>query len=58
MRYIVVVKEVWEQPVSIEAESVDDAIRKVGDGEGTVLESEFEYSHSLDSETWRVYSEG
>ena len=58
MEFIVVVKEVWIQPVSVEAKSAQEAIRKVEDGEGTSLEDQFEYSHTLDSETWSVYSEG
>ena len=54
MRYIVEVKEVWTQPVEIEASSSEEAKKKVQQGEGTVLEDRFEFSHTLDPEYWGV----
>lgn len=54
MRYIVEVKEVWTQPVEVEASSPEEAKEKVQRGEGTVLEDRFEFSHTLDAEHWNV----
>ena len=54
MRYIVEVKEVWVQPVEVEASSPEEAKRKVQQGEGTALEDRFEFSHTLDPEHWGV----
>lgn len=57
MKLIVVKREVWIQPVAIEAESIEDGILKVREGKGKILEDEFEYSHSLDPDTWAVYND-
>lgn len=57
MKLIVVRKEVWIQPVTIEADSTEDVLHKVEDGEGEDLEDQFEYSHTLDSEDWTVYDD-
>lgn len=56
-RFIVSVKEVYIQPVSIEAESVEDALRKVKDGDGEYLEDQHEYCYSLPFDEWNVYEE-
>ena len=53
-KYIVYVREVWTQPVEIEANSVGEAKEKVYDGEGIVLEDYFEFSDCLGSSTWTV----
>ena len=53
-KYIVHVKEVWDQPVEIMAESKEEAIQKIADGEGEMLEKELDYSHSLDINDWWV----
>jgi len=53
-KYIVYVREVWTQPVEIEANSVGEAKEKVYGGEGIVLEDYFEFSDCLDSSTWTV----
>ena len=51
--YDVLVREVWVQPVSVEADSPHEAIRKVQEGDGEYTKSA-EYSHTLDPETWTV----
>jgi hypothetical protein len=53
-RYIVVTKEVFEQPYEVEANSEEEALEKVIDGEGDILDDCFEYSHTLDRDTWTV----
>ncbi len=53
-KYIVVVKEVWNQPVEVEADSPTEAKQKVLDGEGYIIEDWFEYSFCLGPETWAV----
>lgn len=45
----VIVPEVWYQTVEIEAESQEEAIRKVADGDGNYLDDKLEYSHTRDS---------
>ncbi|MGV9141486.1 MAG: hypothetical protein ACOC1X_00960 [Promethearchaeota archaeon] len=62
MKYLVGVKEVWEQMYEVEAESVDEARDKVekditiAEQEGVVLlEDGFELSHTLEKEYWNVY---
>lgn len=45
--YTVTLKEVWYQFVSVDADSEEDAIKKVQDGDGAYCE--MEYSHTLDS---------
>jgi hypothetical protein len=52
--FIVSVREVHIQPYFVEAEDEKDAIKKVEDGEGEIVDADFEYSHSLDSNTWTV----
>ena len=54
MKLIVVRKEVWIQPVAIEADTTEKALHKVKDGEGEDIEDQFEYSYTLDSEDWSV----
>jgi len=58
MRYIVEVREVWVQPVEVEASSEEEAKKKVQQGEGTALEDRFEFSHTLDPEYWSVGAGG
>lgn len=53
-KYIVGVREVWVQPVEIEADSDSEAKHRVWRGEGNRIDSEFEYSHCLDSSLWTV----
>lgn len=48
------VHEVWIQPVEVEAKTAEDAIRRVNDGDGTILDRRFEFSHTLDTDTWTV----
>ena len=57
MKYIVEVREVHIQPYEVEADSPEQAIQNVKDGEEdkiAMIESGFEYSHTLDSEFWTV----
>jgi hypothetical protein len=53
-RFIVSVREVHVQGYQVEAKDAGDAISKVINGEGDLMESYFEYSHTLDPETWIV----
>jgi len=51
-KWIVAVREVHIQPFLIEAATAKEAIELVADGQGEMLESGFEYSHSLDTDQW------
>jgi len=51
-KYTVLRREVHISHQEIEADSVEDAINRVVDGEGD--EVYFEYSHTLDSDIWSV----
>lgn len=51
-KFIVFVREVYVQQVLVEAESENEAIKKVRFGEGDHLDNSLEYSHTLDSDTW------
>lgn len=53
-KFIVHIKEVWDRPITIEADSERDAILLVEWGQGKILEGEFEYSHTLESSAWEV----
>jgi hypothetical protein len=55
--FIVSVREVHIQPYYVEAEDERDAIERVMNGEGDIMDCNFEYSHSLDPETWTVETE-
>ena len=50
--YRVFRREVWVQPVEVEASSESEAIHKVWMGAGTVLEIQLEFSHMLGTDTW------
>lgn len=52
--YRVAVREVHVQQVKVEAESSQEAIRKVTSGEGEWLDGECEYSHTLPMDLWTV----
>lgn len=54
--FTVYVREVWVQAVEIEAPTKTDAIEMVEAGEGESNDN-FEYSHTLDSDTWEVEQE-
>ena len=53
-KFIVFVREVHVQGHGVEANDEKAAIEEVRGGGGELLESYFEYSHTLDSETWTV----
>jgi len=54
--YIVEVREVWVQPIEVEAETPEEAKRKVWDSlEGVVAEDRFEFSHTQDPGFWTVH---
>ena len=57
MKYFVERKEVWAQNVEIEANSSEEALKLVADGEGDVRDHEFVYSHTLEPDTWNVYEQ-
>lgn len=53
MKFRIGVKEVHTQWVTVEAENVEDAIRKVEDGQGNDdLHTEFD--HTLPSHVWKT----
>jgi hypothetical protein len=54
MKYLVLRREVWIQPLEIEAANEKEAVELVADGDGEVIEAGFEYSHTLDPEVWSV----
>jgi len=56
MLYRVCVKEVHNQYIWIDADSVDEAVRKVQEGEGDEL-GVAEYDYTLDTEQWTVEQE-
>ena len=52
--FIVSVREVHVQPYRVAAETPEEAVRLVADGGGDALDAGFEYSHTLDPDTWTV----
>jgi hypothetical protein len=52
MLYTVYTREVHVQGYEVEADSEQEAIRKIEDMEGSLIEDYFEFSHMLDSSTW------
>ena len=52
MRYTVTVKEIYDSYVEIEAESPEEALKKVRGGEGDEVDQE--YYSTMDSSTWDV----
>ena len=54
--YIVQMKEVWVQAVKITAQTKEEAIDLVAEGQGEFIESDkgFEFSHTLPKEEWNV----
>ena len=53
-KYIVTVREVHCQGYEIDAASENEAIALMEAGEGEPMPSLFEYSHTLDKNTWTV----
>ena len=51
-KYTVLVREVHISHMEVEADSPEEAIEKVKEGEGD--EATCEYSHTLDDDTWSV----
>lgn len=56
-KFIVYQKEVYQQPVHIEAKNEREAIKKVEEGEGEVREEELDYSYTLETDTWHTEKE-
>ena len=54
MKYIVTKYEVWAQPVEVEADNHDDALRAASHEQGKIIEDMFEYSHDLSLSDWKV----
>jgi hypothetical protein len=54
--YIIEVPEVHYQQVRVEADSPEEALAKVREGDGDYLEAE--YSHILDFDLSKVHEEG
>lgn len=57
-RYMVLRREVWVQPVMIDAETPEEARRMVANGGGTELDNHLEYSHVMPVENWSVEENG
>lgn len=53
MKYAVWVPEVWVQEISIEADSPEEAMKLVKNGDGIYLDDRLDYSHTLD-EGWDI----
>ena len=47
-KFIVHVREVWVQPVEVEAETEGEARIKANEGEGDIIEELLQYSHTSD----------
>ena len=56
-KFIVTMKEVWNQPVQVEADSREHAVEIVKAGGGDMVETGFEYNHTLDPDVWTVEKE-
>ena len=57
MTYRVIVQEVWTRTVKIEADSPEQALSLVDDGDGERLDDTLHYSYTLDPEFgWQVCS--
>ena len=54
IKFLIRTKEVWIQVVEVEANSEEEAIRKVEEGEGICSDNDFEFSYMLDSDEWEV----
>jgi len=54
MKFVVAVQEVHTQPVEIDADSPEEARRRVAAGEGDWDGAECEYSYMLKPELWIV----
>ena len=52
--YVVDKREVWVQPVLIEAESKEEALKLVANGEGEYWDNSLEYSQDLSIDKWVV----
>ena len=50
--FIVYVREVHTQKVTIDAADAEEAIQKVRDGEGSYIDDGLEYSHTLGKDNW------
>jgi hypothetical protein len=53
-KFIVNTREVWIQPIAIDASDKGEAIAKVMDGEGEILENNFEYSDTRSELEWTI----
>jgi hypothetical protein len=54
MKYLVSVREVYTQSCLIEADNGEEAIDKVAEGEGKIID-DFEYVRTLDKDEWKVF---
>lgn len=50
--FVVCKREVWTQLVKIEAESKEEALKAVSEGEGQECDNTLEYSHDSPIEHW------
>ena len=55
--FIVTMREVYVQSYQIQAISAKEALKLVVDGQGDIMENGFEFSHTLDPDTWTVEEE-
>jgi len=53
--YLVKMREVWQMPVLVQAESIEDAIDRAADGHGELLfDSPITFIESTDRDTWNA----
>lgn len=57
-KFAVLVREVWIQVYVTEAETPEQAIKQVENGEVDVADGRIEFSNQLSSDTWTVEEEG
>lgn len=57
-KYRVIVREVHVQGVLVDADTPEQAKEIVREGGGELDEAHFEYSHTMDRDTWTVEIEG
>jgi len=53
-KFNVYVREVHVQKFEVEAESAGEAVAKISEGDGDIVDNALEYSHCLDKNTWEV----
>ena len=52
--FFVLVKEIYEQAYAVEADSEEEARQAVADNWGVLVEGHFDYTATLDPESWNT----